>query len=81
MGCGDATAHGFRSTFRDWVSERTGFAGDLAEMQLAHAIESKTEAAYRRNDMLPRRRQLMDAWAQFCEGSVGGEVVPLHATR
>ena len=81
MGRDDITPHGFRSSFRDWVSERTGFAGDLAEMQLGHAIESKTEAAYRRNDMLPRRRELMDAWARFCEGSAGGEVVPLRATR
>ena len=81
MGRDDITPHGMRSSFRDWVSERTGFAGDLAEMQLAHAIESKTEAAYRRNDMLPRRRELMDAWARFCEAPAGGEVVPLHATR
>jgi integrase len=81
MGCGNATAHGFRSSFRDWVSERTGFAGDLAEMQLAHAIESKTEAAYRRNDMLPRRRELMAAWARFCEGLDSGQVVPLRASQ
>jgi integrase len=81
MGRNDITAHGFRSTFRDWVSERTGFAGDLAEMQLAHAIESKTEAAYRRNDMLPRRRELMAAWARFCEGLDSGQVVPLRASQ
>jgi integrase len=81
MGRNDITAHGFRSTFRDWVSERTGFAGEIAEMQLAHAIESKTESAYRRGDLLDRRRELMNAWARFCEGVDGGEVVPLRATR
>jgi integrase len=81
MGRGDITPHGMRSSFRDWVSERTGFAGDLAEMQLGHAIESKTEAAYRRNDMLPRRQELMAAWARFCEGLDGSAVVPLRASR
>ena len=58
--------HGFRSTFRDWVSERTTFDGDLAEMALAHTIKNKTEAAYRRLDMLEKRRGLMEAWASFC---------------
>jgi hypothetical protein len=50
-------------------------------MALAHAIENKVEAAYRRQDLLTKRRQLMEGWGQFCEAPVGGEVVPLHASR
>ncbi len=60
------TVHGFRSTFRDWVSEATDFTPELAEMALAHVIQNATEAAYRRGDMLERRRRLMQAWADFC---------------
>jgi integrase len=62
----DLTAHGFRSTFRDWAAERTGFQNEVIEMALAHAIGSKVEAAYRRGDLFDKRRRLMDAWAQFC---------------
>jgi integrase len=65
----DATAHGFRSTFRDWVSEETDFPGEVAEMALAHAINSKVEAAYRRGKLLQKRRQLMNAWAIFALGT------------
>jgi len=61
----DAVPHGFRSTFRDWVGDRTAYPRDLAEMALAHVIESKTEGAYRRGDAVERRREMMDAWAQF----------------
>ena len=64
----DLTVHGFRSTFRDWVSEMTDFPGELAEMALAHAIASHVEAAYRRGDMIEKRRQLMGAWESFCAG-------------
>ncbi len=60
------TIHGFRSTFRDWVSETTDFSGEVAEMALAHAVANKVEAAYRRGDLLAKRRELMDAWAAFC---------------
>lgn len=62
----DAVPHGFRSTFRDWVAELTAYPGDLAEMALAHAIGDKVEAAYRRGDMFEKRRQMMQAWADFC---------------
>lgn len=58
--------HGFRSTFRDWASERTTYPGDMAEMALAHTISSKVEAAYRRGDMVEKRRQMMNDWATFC---------------
>ena len=66
MNRGDITAHGFRSTFRDWAAEQTNFQNEVVEMALAHAIESKTEAAYRRSDLFEKRRGLMLAWAEFC---------------
>lgn len=65
----DVTAHGFRSSFRDWVSEETDFPGDVAEAALAHMVSNKTEAAYRRGKLLEKRRKLMDAWGSYCEGS------------
>jgi integrase len=75
----DVTAHGFRSTFSDWAAERTAFPREVVEMALAHTIENKVEAAYRRGDLFEKRRQLMDAWARFCVTPVTtGEVVPLH---
>lgn len=61
----DLTAHGFRSTFRDWAAE-TGQPNDVAEAALAHTLGSKVQAAYQRGDMLDRRRKLMEAWAAFC---------------
>lgn len=57
--------HGFRSTFRDWAGDMTHYPKDLAEMALAHAIENKAEAAYRRNQMVERRRPLMEDWARY----------------
>lgn len=59
-----ATAHGFRSSFRDWCSEQ-GYSRDLAERSLAHTIKDKVEAAYHRTDLLEQRRDLMNAWANF----------------
>jgi integrase len=61
-----AVPHGFRSTFRDWASERTNYPRDVAEMALAHAIGDKVEAAYRRGDLFEKRRRLMGDWAIFC---------------
>ncbi|HEV8029796.1 MAG TPA: integrase arm-type DNA-binding domain-containing protein [Stellaceae bacterium] len=66
MGRDDLTAHGFRSTFRDWAAERTNFPSEVAEMALAHAVSDKVAAAYRRGDLFQKRRQLADAWAKFC---------------
>jgi integrase len=63
-----ATAHGFRSTFRDWVAEHTEYSGEVAEMALSHAIGDKVEAAYRRGDLLAKRVALMADWASFLEG-------------
>lgn len=61
------TAHGFRSTFRDWAAERTGTPAEVAEMALAHAVGDATEAAYRRGDLFAKRRELMDLWAKFID--------------
>lgn len=63
----EAVPHGFRSSFRDWVAERTAYPGDMAEMALSHTLGDKVEAAYRRGDMLEKRRQMMQAWADFCD--------------
>jgi integrase len=79
IGRGDLTAHGFRSTFRDWVSERTNYPREVAEAALAHAIGAKEEAAYRRGDLFDKRRRLMAEWAAYCESPpAAGEVLPLR---
>ena len=62
----DVTVHGFRSTFRDWVSEETNHPGEIAEAALAHRVKDKTEAAYRRGNLLEKRRKLMDEWGAYC---------------
>jgi integrase len=69
MNRGNVTAHGFRSTFRDWAAECTNFPREVVEMALAHVIEDKTEAAYRRGDLFEKRRQLMGEWTIFCATS------------
>ncbi len=66
MGRGDLTAHGFRSSFRDWAAETTAYPGELVEMALAHAVGNKVEAAYRRGDLYEKRRRLMNDWAAYC---------------
>jgi integrase len=63
----DATVHGFRSAFRDWAGECTHFPREIAEAALAHLVGDAVERAYRRGDALEKRRQLMGAWATFCE--------------
>ena len=70
----DLTAHGFRSTFSDWAAERTAYPREVGEMALAHAVENKVEAAYRRGDLFEKRRKLMEAWAGFCATGVAGSV-------
>jgi integrase len=74
----DLTAHGFRSTFSDWAAERTAYPREVVEMALAHAIENRVEAAYRRGDLFEKRRRLMTDWASYCEAPPAGEVVPLR---
>ncbi len=79
----DAVPHGFRSTFRDWCSERTNYSREAAEMALAHSIGNKVEAAYRRGDLLDKRRQMMDDWAAFCAmvEPISNNVVTLRKTQ
>lgn len=60
------TVHGFRSSFRDWAAEQTGYPSEVAEAALAHTIANKVEAAYRRTNYLDKRRELMRDWATFC---------------
>ena len=71
-----AVPHGLRSTFRDWVAERTAYPGDMAEVALAHRISNAVEASYRRGDMIEKRRRMMADWADFMDGKMhGGKVV------
>lgn len=75
-GYGDFTVHGFRSSFRDWGGEVSTFPREVLEQALAHVIQNKAEAAYRRSDALEKRRKLMAAWANYCEPRTG-TVVPM----
>ena len=78
----DATVHGFRSAFRDWAAECTNFSNEVCEAALAHVIENKAEAAYRRGDLFDKRRKLMDAWAAYCVSPATAstaKVVPIRA--
>ncbi len=79
MGRDDLTIHGFRSNFRDWAAERTGFPAEVAEMALAHTVADAVERTYRRGDLFQKRWQMMDAWAKSCMAPVAaGKVVPLN---
>jgi integrase len=83
MGYGHVTIHGFRSTFRDWAAERTNFDRDTCEMVLAHEIDNKVEAAYRRGDLFAKRAKLMQEWADYCSrpSKPAGEVVEFSKRR
>lgn len=69
------TVHGFRSTFRDWVAEETEHSPEVAEMALAHTISNQVEAAYRRGNLLERRRRLMNDWESYCQTGAWGNVI------
>jgi len=71
----NATVHGFRSSFRDWAGNETGYPRELIETTLAHVIGDKAEQAYRRSDALEKRRKLMEVWASYCSGQ--DNLVPL----
>ena len=71
-----AVPHGLRSTFRDWVAERTTYPGEMAEVALAHQVSNAVEAAYRRGDMIEKRRNMMAAWGDFLAGK--GEIVQIR---
>ena len=79
MDRGDVTVHGFRSSFRDWASETTNFPNHVVEMALAHVVGDKVEAAYRRGDLLVKRRQLAEAWSKYCTSPPpAGAVLPMR---
>ena len=75
----DATVHGFRSAFRDWASEETSHSSEVIEMALAHAIRNKVEAAYRRKDLLEKRRSLLVDWEIYCTSTAANNIVELKA--
>ena len=76
----DATMHGFRSSFRDWVGNETIFFREVAEAALAHVVGDAAEQAYRRGDALEKRRELMQAWAKYCDGKANA-LLPLRSAR
>lgn len=75
LGVDGATVHGFRSGFRDWAGHETHFPREIAEQALAHRLGDAAELAYKRGDFLEKRRDLMQAWAQFCAPSSAGNIV------
>jgi len=76
------TSHGFRSTFKDWASERTAYPDQVSEMALAHIIKDKVEAAYRRGDLFEKRARLMKDWAEYCDKEPKeGEVISINDKR
>ena len=75
----DATAHGFRSSFRQWAAERTNYPREICEAALAHTNGNVVEAAYQRSDLLDKRRVLMDLWATYISEAPGAKVVQIHA--
>ena len=70
----EITAHGFRSSFRDWAAEESGMPSEIAELCLAHEVGNAVERAYRRSDLLERRRQLMERWGRYCKGPAAVEL-------
>ena len=64
----DADVHGFRTSFKTWAQERTDFANEVSEMALAHTIQNKAEAAYARSDLIEKRNQMMEQWAEYLAG-------------
>ena len=76
----DATVHGMRSAFKDWAAETTGYANEVSEMALSHAISSKVEAAYRRGNLLTKRKQMMADRADYVAGKQN-KVISLHPNK
>jgi integrase len=74
----NATVHGFRSSFRDWCGNETHFPREVVETALAHAIGSEVERAYRRSDALEKRRELMQAWANYCDPTRTAKVLQMR---
>ena len=76
----DITVHGFRSTFRDYVAEKTNTPGRIAEAALAHKLKDASEAAYQRGDLIEKRKILMQSWANYCYPT-GEKVIPLPTAK
>lgn len=79
-----ATVHGFRSTFKDWAGDLTAYPNEMSEIAMAHTVDDKVEAAYRRSDMRERRRRMMADWAAYCESPVStktGNVISMRAAQ
>jgi len=72
-----ATAHGFRSSFRNWAADK-GYSSDIAERALAHTISNKVQAAYERTDRLDARIAMMRAWADYVTGHTADNVIPIR---
>src|SRR5699024_5837246 len=72
------TVHGFRSTIRDWAAENTNFENIVVKMALAHTVGGAVERAYRRGDLLQRRRELMQAWADYATATAADNVIHLR---
>ncbi|MEL0166954.1 MAG: integrase arm-type DNA-binding domain-containing protein [Pseudomonadaceae bacterium] len=81
MGRDDLTMHGFRSTFRDWAGECTPHPRDVCEQALAHSLGNDVEAAYRRGDLLEKRRALMNDWAAYCTSKPTSNVIPIQQAK
>jgi integrase len=82
MGRLNVTVHGFRSAFRDWAAETTGYPNHVVEMALAHVIGDKVEASYRRGDLFSKRTRLMSDWAKYCmtkPGEPANNVTPMRS--
>jgi integrase len=77
---GDTTVHGFRSSFRDWAAERSAMPREIAELSLAHTVGNAVERAYRRSDLIEKRRDLMERWSAHCLPS-SGDVIRLDPPR
>jgi integrase len=75
----DITVHGFRSSFRDWVAEETNHPSDVAEMALAHTVENKVIGAYKRGNLLDKRRRLIKDWEEYCHEVYTSNVVSIKA--
>jgi hypothetical protein len=75
---GDYVPHGFCSSFRDWPGEVSSFPRDVAEIALAHSIENKVEAAYRRDDLFEKRRLMMQSWSNYFRQQENIELVSFY---
>lgn len=78
MNRADITAHGFRSSFRNWAEEKTTTQRSVVEAALAHQVENPVEAAYLRTDLFAKRRRLMDSWAAFATARPAQKVVRMR---